>query len=298
VTAHGHAAGPIIVGYADGICCESTLRAADLEARLRETSIVIMHQLIGVHAPETFGHNDNVLGKRRAAAYQLLRTAKNVMPDIDRVQTRIVTDPIAEALVLASHTATMLVLGVTTSHASAAAAFDTVPREVSRRARCPVLLVPPGLTTEGVEIVCGIDRTPASVDALHWAASEAALRGVAVLAVDVVASAPHRGGGDDRGPLSDWVQRHVPQSATTIMCDTTYGSPAHRLLEIAEQRQGILVIGRHTRGGLARRSVARVVTAQTRVPVVVVNPHPSDEHTTQKLRSARTMTVRSAYRHR
>jgi nucleotide-binding universal stress UspA family protein len=262
---------PVIVGYAPGAAGDAALRVAGTEARLRHASVTIVHKLIGVDAPEAFGHQDNAAGKTRAAINHLRGIAHDVIPDVDSVDVRIVMGRIAEELLLASQSASMIVVGVTTDHAASAAALNTVPRELAQRSQCPVLVVPAATAqTDCTGIVCGIDRSAASISALLWAAHEADLRGVAVHAVEILAQHLHRSTPTAVEPLSDWVQANLPISATTVICSTEFGSPAHRLLETAAERRGLLVIGGHEHVGLMRRSVARVVTSQTRVPVAVV----------------------------
>lgn len=276
-----HAPRPVVVGYSEGATGDTALRAAAVEARLRQAPVTILHKFLGPQTPEVFARPTAADDERRAAIDHLLRTAHDAIPGIEHIDVRVVTGPIGGELVLASKTAALIVLGVTTNHAASAALFDTVPREVVRHAHCPVLVVPAAETGQSPsQVVCGIDRSPASINALRWATADAALRGVTVLAVEILPQHHHDAGRD--GPpltLSRWVDRHAPQVATTVICSAEVGKPAHRLIEIAAANNALLVIGGHDQHGSRwPRSVARVVTSQTRVPVVVIpEPAPHDE---------------------
>lgn len=288
---------PVLVGYADDAAGGAAFRAAAIEARLRGTSLTVMHQLVGTEAPERYGPSEHSADNRRAAAYELLRKAHDAAPGIEHIDLRITTGAIAQELVLASKEASLIVLGATTKHPAAAVAFDTVPHEVVRRSHCPVLLVPAECTEwQGAPVVCGIDRSAASIGALHWAADEAARRGVVVHAVEIVRKQPaDQAGAHDADSLQRWVREHLPHSATTVICTTDVTHVSHRLLEIAREGHGLLVIGAHERSGWRFASVARAVTSQTQVPVVVVPVRASLELEAVSLGGpAHTASARSA----
>lgn len=265
---------PIVVGYLEGPAGTNALQAAAAEARLRGAPLSVVHKLVGTEAPEVFASAESAEEHRRTVMARVLAVAHDVAPDLEQVDARVTTAPIAEELIVASRTALLLVLGVTTNHATTAALLDTVPREVVRHAHCPVLLVPPTSPAQPPNrLVCGLDRSASSIDALHWAAKEADLRGITVLAVEVrPATRDGRTPDPEEVSLSNWVRMHLPSASTTVVCSSETGPAGRRLLEIATESNGMLVIGSHSPGRRLGRSVVRTVTSQSKVPVVVV-PH-------------------------
>ena len=265
---------PVVVGYLEGPAGTNALRAAAAEARLRGAPLSLVHKLVGTEAPEVFASAESAEERRRAATSRVLAVAHEVAPDLEHVDARVTTAPIAEELIVASRSALLLVLGVTTTHATTAALLDTVPREVVRHAHCPIILVPPTWPTKAPSrVICGLDRSTSSIDALHWAAKEADLRGITVLAVEVrPAGRDGRAADPEEVSLSNWVRMHLPSVSTTVVCSSESGPAGRRLLEIATESNGMLVIGSHSPGRRLGRSVVRTVTSQSKVPVVVV-PH-------------------------
>jgi nucleotide-binding universal stress UspA family protein len=274
---HGRATHrPVVVGYEDGLAGTAALLVALNEAQTRPAPLLIVHGLTGVERPPFYGADSADDTSRRAVTRKIMRRIDELSPEprgVD-VSVEIVATWVARELIRASAGAQLLVLGVTTKHALAAAAFDTVPHEVTRRAECPVMVVPAHSEAEQPRvIVCGVDRTPGSADALRWAANEAARRGVTLLAIEERSDGDHD---ESDSSLSDWVRAQHPDAETTIVCQVEAARhPAQALLAAAEQRNGLLVVGRSDhRGAKGLRSVARKVSAQTSVPTVIVPPHP------------------------
>jgi nucleotide-binding universal stress UspA family protein len=191
------------------------------------------------------------------------------------VHITVTGSPIVEELVIASRSATQLVLGVSTNSAATAVIFDTVPRALARRSACPVTLVP-GLSEEREirQIVCGVDRSDASAAALKWAAGEASRRDVALAAIEI--AVPGHGHRDHRTktpPLSAWVGQQLPPSSPVASCVTEVGvrRPAQRLIDVAAQQQAMLAIGTSNRPAFRlASSVAGSASSQTQVPVTLV----------------------------
>ncbi|HTR71091.1 MAG TPA: universal stress protein [Mycobacteriales bacterium] len=258
-------AGPVVVGYLQGATGDAALACAAEEARLRQTNLVVMHQLVGAQAPDRYGPDAGSPQPIRAEMDRLLSAAQAAAPDVQHVDVKVITAPIAEELILASATADLIVLGVTTRNRVTAAMFDTVPRTVVRAAHCPVMLV--GATGDrGVRLVCGVDRAPASVAALLWAATEAQRRRTSVLVVEVV-DRRHPGPEED---LHTWVHRCLPPSEIPITCAQHSGSAANVLTTVAAGQEALLVVGSHNSGSHHPSTVTHSVTAQHDVPVVVV----------------------------
>jgi nucleotide-binding universal stress UspA family protein len=263
---------PVVLGYADDRVGDAALTIAVNEARLRDTSLTIIHQLVGTEVTERYGRYASSIDTRRASEYRLVCKVNDIAPDFASFDIRVVARAIGDELVAASRVSSLIVLGVSTKHAVTAAAFDTVPRELVRRSRCPVLLIPANCDEwAGAPLICGIDRSEASTQALRWAAEEADRRGVIVQAVEILATKPSRLlDANDPDSLQSWVRARVPFAAATVLCSVEVAHAKHRLIEMTSEAHGLLVIGAHERSAWRPASIARTLTAQTRVPVVVV----------------------------
>lgn len=183
------------------------------------------------------------------------------------------SEDVASDLVAISQEADLLVVGLS-SPVAGSQLLSPVTRTLAHRAHCPVMLVPLGAAVTGFdEVLCGIDLSIGSTAALKWAAREAALRGVTVLAEQVRTWA-ERAADAPKQSLSGWVFAQNIAEPTTILCRLTAGrSVPSVLLQTTAERRALLVIGsRRAEDGETRRGVARRVAGQVSVPVVVVPP--------------------------
>jgi len=135
-------------------------------------------------------------------------------------------------------------------------------------------------------IVVGVDGSPASVDALRWAARQAELTGAAVEAViswDYPSTTGMEFGsldidwaGNARAALVDTLHVALGDNATSITGTVTRGHPAE-VLVAAAQGADLLVVGSRGHAALPGRllgSVSEHVAARAPCPVVVVRHIP------------------------
>ena len=135
-------------------------------------------------------------------------------------------------------------------------------------------------------IVVGVDGSPASVDALRWAARQAELTGAAVEAViswDFPSTTGMELGsldidwaGNARAALVDTLHVALGDNATSITGTVTRGHPAE-VLVAAAQGADLLVVGSRGHMALPGRllgSVSEHVAARAPCPVVVVRHIP------------------------
>jgi len=135
-------------------------------------------------------------------------------------------------------------------------------------------------------IVVGVDGSPASVDALRWAARQADLTGAAVEAViswDYPSTSGMEFGsldidwaGNARAALVDTLHVALGDNATMITGTVTRGHPAE-VLVAAAQGADLLVVGSRGHAALPGRllgSVSEHVAARAACPVVVVRHVP------------------------
>lgn len=204
---------------------------------------------------------------RIAAEGAAMRGASLVV--LDPTSTARATD----ALVEASRSAELIVIGARPVVPTDTVRLDSIARSLSHHADCPVMFVPPSANALDVgDVVCGVNRSTGSAAALQWAAREAALRGGTVLAQEVVTLADA-----DRQPtqsLTGWVFAQEIAEPTTIVCRRASGaSVARELAHSALERGAMLVVGSHRRdGGHLHRCVTGRLAGHTSVPMIVVPP--------------------------
>lgn len=120
-------------------------------------------------------------------------------------------------------------------------------------------------------IVVGVDGSPAAAAALAWAASEARLRGAALVACSVVEGRGRHG--DDEtvdSAVTSALEESVGGYPTTVL--TSHGEPGVDLLAACVDAD-LLVVGSRGRGWIAGAllgSVSRWCVTHARCPVVVV----------------------------
>ena len=144
----------------------------------------------------------------------------------------------------------------------------------------------PGVKRAAPRIVVGVDGSPASVDALRWAARQAELTGAAVEAViswDYPSTTGMEFGsldidwaGNARAALVDTLHVALGDNATSITGTVTRGHPAE-VLVAAAQGADLLVVGSRGHAALPGRllgSVSERVAARAPCPVVVVRHIP------------------------
>lgn len=140
--------------------------------------------------------------------------------------------------------------------------------------------------TSRSEVTVGVDGSSSALEAVRWAAAEAAARGVALRIVHAVPDYPELGGGG-HGEHREWPlaartasgvagrARHVAQTVEpglSVETSVITGSPARTLIECSAQAALVVVAARGLDGfaGLHLGSVTATVSTYARCPVVVV----------------------------
>ncbi|GAA1331519.1 universal stress protein [Saccharothrix algeriensis] len=212
--------------------------------------------------------------------------ARAAVPDV-RVETAVVVDHPAAALVAASREARQVVLGSRGLGGFTGLLVGSVAVAVSAHGACPVVVV----RAEGVgdgPVVVGVDGSPASEEAIDFAFEEASLRGAPLTAVIawndfLVDSAYH-----SRFTV-DWAE--VEQEQLRVLAERLAGRqekypdvrvhravvhdrPVRALLALAE-RARLLVVGSHGRGGFTGMllgSTSQALVRHAPCPLAVVRP--------------------------
>jgi nucleotide-binding universal stress UspA family protein len=189
------------------------------------------------------------------------------------------------ALVLSEHsgTASMVVVGSRGHSRIAGLLLGSVAWQLAAHGQGRIVIVrgPARRPNDAPgPVVAGVDGSPASHAVLGFAAEEAALRHVPVLAVCALADAPGSLGGarqmeeEFTSLLTRWEKRHP---GVTVLRQVTQGSPRAALLEAGADAQ-MVVAGARGRGGvpgMTLGSVAAALLHHAPCPVGIVRPAPA-----------------------
>jgi len=198
----------------------------------------------------------------------------------------------------ASRASDLIVMGTHGRRGFDRLVLGSVTEKVIRKARCPVMTVPPG-TAEAVpapplfkRVLCAIDFSDASLHALDYALSLAEEADAHLLLAHVVEVAPapqdtHSETSLESRSLDDYVaaaaqaraerlQRLVPDSVrtySTVATTLAIGQAYREILRIAsEQHSELIVLGAHGHSiaGLLFGSTAHHIVRQARCPVLTI----------------------------
>ncbi|GAA0923057.1 universal stress protein [Streptomyces thermoalcalitolerans] len=202
-----------------------------------------------------------------------------------------VTDSAAAALLSASATAGLLVVGARGDGGFDGLAVGSTALEVARGASCPVVVVPgPGSPSAGrqeAEVAVGVGSGPVDESVLDFAFESAGLRGVRLRVVHAWAlpgvplSAAPMVPEEDRGAWEDQEVQRLSDALrgftdrypeVPVLHDVVLLHPAQALVH-ASQQAALLVLGRFSGPRAAERRlgpVAHAVLHHARCPVAVV----------------------------
>jgi nucleotide-binding universal stress UspA family protein len=203
--------------------------------------------------------------------------------------TTLVRDGFAsQALVDASRTAALLVVGAMGHGVLSRASVGAVAMQVVTHARCPVLVVgheTAPVAAEGGRVVVGVDGSKASLKALGAAFDEAAL---SEGSLDVVHAWEPRGAADPTlSPSSSWksyeaeleasvdralASRRTRHPDVKVDYEVVRGAPARALVDRSEGAS-VLVVGSRGAGGfqgLRVGSTALQLMGRSHAPILVV----------------------------
>jgi nucleotide-binding universal stress UspA family protein len=302
---------PVVVGVDGSQGSWRAIHAAAWEAQARRTTLVLAH---GYPAdPYTwYGWAPLYTGPAydtRAAATTLVNeTADEVRatyPDLT-IGTELHLGTGSHALIAASESATMVVVGSRGRGGFAGLAIGSVAAQTAAHAACPVLVIRPPdeqeptpgdvepFATRSGPVLVGVDGSSASEGAIEFAFEEASLRQVPLLALYVWWLLPTHNLGPDLP--ARFTLDEARDEATRLLAEMMAGwaaklpdvsvvlravqgmNPSHELIE-ASRDAGLVVVGSRGRGGftgLLLGSVGRDLVGHAHAPVAVVHPHPAD----------------------
>ncbi len=264
----------IVVGVDGSVGSENALRWAVGEARLRSAAVRAV--LAWTAHPWSTHVRPQEVAERSAspAREDLARSARQVLQDaVDRVPpgdprvpiVAIVADrsPV-RALVDASRDAQMLVVGARGLSRMPRRVIGSISNGCVHEATVPVVVVHghPDPAPDKRPVLVGVDGSPQSIEALRWAADEAALRGVTLRVVHVWTGVPTLYSGYypvELPPLEKAAQSVLDYSLheglggrNDVLVDATliHGPTVPSLLDASEFAQ-LLVVGARGHGGFA-----------------------------------------------
>jgi nucleotide-binding universal stress UspA family protein len=283
----------IVVAVDGSPASTAAARWAAGEAAMRNIPLTVMHAVTTptttfppVPYPESLVTNLEDEGKK--AILHAIKVAEDAM-SADRkvsIDKKLVCSAPAPALLEASDTAEMIVMGSSGRGLLARGLLGSVSSTVVRHANCPVAVIRdeelPDL--RNAPVLLGTDGSPASELATEIAFDEASRRGVDLVAIHAWSDAAVSEVFDIEWPvveseaqrslaesLAGWEERYPD---VTVHRFIARDRAARHLIDKSETAQ-LVVVGSHGRGGLTRMllgSVSNAVLHSVRIPIIVARP--------------------------
>ena len=284
---------------------ESALRWAAREAVLADALLDVVHAWLPTYPLTAQDLYEDQALLEDAAHRELLDAVARVgaeVPGLTGIRERLEFEHPATALLAAAEDADLLVVGTRGRGGFAGLLLGSVSQRCLTHAPCPVAVVPPTSDSDHTSgrIVVGVDGSPASYDALTWAAAEARRRSARLDLVHawvipellVPTGAVFVGEAEELEGASTAV---LDTAAAWLMTASeedgrkppehelrsVAGSPAAALLDQARDAD-LLVLGARGLGsfrGLLLGSVSQQCSSHATCPTVVVRPPPADHPT-------------------
>jgi nucleotide-binding universal stress UspA family protein len=286
----------IVVAVDGSPASTAAARWAAGEAAMRNIPLTVMHAVTTptttfppVPYPESLVTNLEDEGKK--AILHAIKVAEDAM-SADRkvsIDKKLVYSAPAPALLEASDTAEMIVMGSSGRGLLARGLLGSVSSTVVRHANCPVAVIRDEELPDvrDAPVLLGTDGSPASELATEIAFDEASRRGVDLVAIHAWSDAAVSEVFDIEWPVVEGeAQRSLAESLAgweerypdvTVHRFIARDRAARHLIDKSETAQ-LVVVGSHGRGGLTRMllgSVSNAVLHSVRIPIIVARPSTS-----------------------
>ncbi|TCC30773.1 universal stress protein [Kribbella speibonae] len=249
---------PVVVGIDGSPAADAAIKWGTTEAAALRSPLHLVYAVTAGSPPSQAGE----------VVYKAVAQARGLMPGIT-IDSRIETGSPSAALVKASGSAAVVVIGSRGLGVMIGALVGSTGLDLAANARCPVVVVRPDLgAMEGSRVVIGYDGSPAGDSALDFGIEHARRHD---LAVRVVAAQPtgtelHRITEEE---LREAVRARGAQEAELIHIT---GHPAEHLLRLSSDA-ALIVLGARGRGGFAGMligSVSQTVLHHADCPVAII----------------------------
>lgn len=281
----------IVAGVSDSPASRAAVEWAAREAELRHVPLVLLHANtlpIGAWpvAPVPVGYLDWQMKVGRELLDDTRRFVEKATDGAVSVTSELIVATPTAALVDASRTAGMVVVGSRGKGALSRLVMGSVSAGVLHRAQCPVVVVQADAPAPASDapVLLGFDGSPSSQSAIALAFDEASRRRVGLVAMHAWWSP-----GAFEMPGFDWetlrpeVNRQIREMLTAwqhhfpdvpVERVVVADRPAERLVERSRSCQ-LVVVGNHGYGavsGALLGSVSSAVVQASTVPVLVARP--------------------------
>lgn len=292
---------PVVVGV-DGSA--SSLAAASFGAELAVRRGVPLHLVYGYEIP-MYGYmpigvweraiveDENGRDELNAILATAAKQLRHDHPDLTEIETMVQTGSAAAVLIDASRTASATVVGCRGVGGFVGLMLGSVSAQLSAHGHGPVIVVrPPIAVPPGPEqpayvpptgpVVVGVDRSPASRAAVHYAVDEALSRGVPLIAVHALREATYADPDSEQdsviaegllaGHIQPYAQQHPELKIEMRVIES--GNIEKAMIE-ATRGAGLAVVGCRGTGGFAGLllgSVSRALVHHAYAPVAVIHP--------------------------
>jgi nucleotide-binding universal stress UspA family protein len=286
----------IVIGIDGSPGSAVALRWAVREAEFRQAKVTALLAWGLLDQHHATGEEFDPAYDSRDAAEALAAVVAAAVPDVaGTITEQVVCDLPARALIDASETADLVVVGARGLGGFRRLLLGSVSEQVLHHARCPVAVVrevAEGTRARTAErVVVGVDGSEDARRALRWALDEGRGRGATVHVVhawappfvDISGLLPVSGDADVQRAAEQVLQDMVAAADTTgvaVEAVAVPGPPSAAILEAAAGAD-LVVVGSRGRGGFAGLllgSVGRQVAAHAPCPVVVVPSHRHARH--------------------
>lgn len=296
----------IVVGVDGSAHSRLALKWAADEAKRCGSLLRVLHARIGTpnDVPPWYEPGASDLSPAEAIVDDAVGLVATRHPSV-LVQGEIVECPVSQALIVASRSADLLVVGARGLGGFEELLLGSVSDQCIEYAHCPVAIIhpdtdePPLLAVEP-QIVVGIDGSLGSSRALRWAVHEAQIRSASVKAVyawqyppvGAFVMGPAKGFEVVAHEIVDATTEHARRLApeVTFTAVASFGAAVPTLLAECHGAD-LLVVGSKGHGGFRAAllgSTAQQCARHATCAVIVARPHLSEEPSRDGKRSVRT----------
>jgi len=275
--------GAVVVGVDGSPDSDNALSAAVEQARLEHRPLHILHSydLSPVYfqvLPDRADRAAHIKQVAQDIADRALARATETAPGLDVTVGLGASDP-REALLKASETASIVVVGSRGLGTMRSLLLGSVSAWISTHAHSPTLVVRPSDAERRARIMVGTDATKVSSAAMEFAFAHASLRGAPLTVVHCFDKAEPSSEGDpeERLALAESMAG-LRDKYVDVQVEVEFGrGSAAAYLSQASERADILVVGsrfRSTAAAMLFGAVSRAVVEHAACSVAVVPNHP------------------------